>query len=160
MSLAIGDAHQGWQQSAHGHVELADLLRHCRQVFPDGGAVARSLVARIVQAGIDRIGMPEGAPAFRQQVERRGWRIHRVDRVHNPATRPDQPNRSRGTAAAANRTAAMRIRVKGSLSQKMAMRTAKMALVSRSAAAGAIGAHVVWPARRRAMASACSGTDR
>ena len=34
----------------------------------------------------------------------------------------------------------MRVRVKGSLSQNTAIRTAKMALVSRSAAAGAIGA--------------------
>ncbi|MBP6768039.1 MAG: hypothetical protein KA171_09670 [Reyranella sp.] len=54
--------------------------------------------------------------------------------------RPDQPNRSRGMAAAASRTAATRVRVKGSFSQKTAIRMAKIALVSRSAAAGAMGA--------------------
>ena len=43
-------------------------------------------------------------------------------------------------AAAASRTAATRVRVKGSFSQKTAIRMAKIALVSRSAAAGAMGA--------------------
>lgn len=50
------------------------------------------------------------------------------------------PSRSSGTAAAASSTAAMRVGVKGSLSQVTAIRMAKTALVSRRAEAAAIGA--------------------
>lgn len=63
-----------------------------------------------------------------------------VTRLRGAQARPVQPKRSSGTAAAASSTAAMRVRVKGSFNQKTAMSTAKIALVSRRAAAGAIGA--------------------
>src|SRR4051794_33504944 len=57
-----------------------------------------------------------------------------------------QPRRSSGTAAAASSTATIRSRVKISLRNTTAIKIANTALVSRSAADGAIGA---WPQTQR-----------
>ena len=91
---------------------------------------------------------PHGSTRFRPPpiAARRLATDHRRDVPSGEQPGSSYPSRNNGTAAAASSTAAMRVFVNGSFNQSTAITTAKTALVSRSAAAGAIGA---WPHTQR-----------